>query len=73
MGRQHRGAEWISTTEAGARLGLTIRTVYGLIDRGDLHAFRFGRVIRLKSSDVDRYIESARIEPGSLRYLHDPH
>ncbi len=40
------------------------------IDNGELPAYRFGRVIRLKESEVDRFIESCRIEPGSLEHLY---
>lgn len=64
---------WLSTKEAASRLGVTPRTLYRFIDEGALGAYRFGRVIRLKQSDVDHYIESCRIEPGSLEHLYpDP-
>ena len=45
------------------------RTLYKFIDEGKLDAYKFGRVIRLKQADVDRFIESCRIEPGSLEHL----
>lgn len=61
---------WLSTKEAAARLGVTTRTLYRFIDEGDLVAYRFGRVIRLQQSDVDKYIESCRIEPGTLEHLY---
>ena len=38
--------------------------------RGELAAYRFGRVIRVKQSDVDAFIEGARIQPGSLEHLY---
>lgn len=65
-----RDVEWLSTAAAAKRLGITPRTLYRFIDEGDLPAFRFGRVIRLKQADIDRYIESCRIEPGSLEHLY---
>jgi excisionase family DNA binding protein len=34
--------DWLSTTEAARRLGLASRTVYRLIDIGDLPAYRLG-------------------------------
>jgi len=46
--------------------------VYRLIDRGELRAFRIGRVIRLKSGDVEAYEASCEIRPGSLGHLHLP-
>jgi excisionase family DNA binding protein len=62
--------EWLSTPAAAERLGITARTLYRFIDEGQLPAFRFGRVIRLKKADVDAYIESCRVEPGSMSHLY---
>lgn len=61
---------WLSTAAAAKRLGVTPRTLYRFIDADDLPAYRFGRVIRLKQTDVDDYIESCRIPPGSLDHLY---
>jgi len=61
---------WLSTKSAAEHLGLTPRTLYRLVDEGELPAFRFGRVIRLKKSDVDSFIEAQRIEPGTLGHLY---
>lgn len=62
--------QWLSTAEAAQRLGITPRTLYRFIDEGQLAAYRFGRVIRLKTTDVDAFIESCRIEPGTLEHLY---
>ncbi len=62
--------QWLSTAEAASRLGITPRTLYRFIDEGQLPAYRFGRVIRLKASEVDEFIESCRIEPGTLEHLY---
>jgi excisionase family DNA binding protein len=61
---------WLSTKEASARLGITLRTLYRLIDEGQVPAYKFGRVIRLKEDEVDAFIESARVEPGNLNHLY---
>lgn len=61
---------WLSTPKAADRLGITTRTLYRFIDRGDLPAYRFGRVIRLRLSDVDRFIEECLVEPGTLEHLY---
>ena len=61
---------WMSTKEAAEHLGVTLRSLYRFIDEGSLAAYKFGRVIRLKADDVDRFIESCRIEPGSLEHLY---
>lgn len=61
---------WMSTKEAAEHLGVTLRSLYRFIDEGSLAAYRFGRVIRLKAGDVERFIESCRIAPGSLEHLY---
>ncbi|SHE59906.1 DNA binding domain-containing protein, excisionase family [Ferrithrix thermotolerans DSM 19514] len=64
-------SEWMSTKEAAEELGVTVRTLYRLIDEGSIEAYQIGRVIRVKSSDVQRYLESVRIAPGQLRHLYE--
>jgi excisionase family DNA binding protein len=61
---------WMSTKEAAEHLGVTLRSLYRFIDEGALAAFKFGRVIRLKADDVDAFIETCRISPGSLEHLY---
>ena len=61
---------WLSTGEAARRLGITPRTLYRFIDDGKVPAYRFGRVIRLKQDEVDKFIEQCRIEPGTLEHLY---
>ena len=69
---QSDGPVWLSTETAARRLGVTARTLYRFVNEGQLPAFRFGRVIRLKSTDVDAYIEDCRIRPGALDHLYAP-
>jgi excisionase family DNA binding protein len=61
---------WMGTTEACERLGITLRTLYRLIDEGKLPAYKIGRVIRLKAEEVDAFTASSRITPGDLRNLY---
>ena len=64
---------WLGTREAAEQLGITLRTLYRFIDEGLVPAYRFGRVIRMKASDVDAFIDASRIAPGSLEHLYpDP-
>lgn len=70
MGQQN--IVWLSTREAADQLGITVRTLYKLIDEGELPAYRIGRVIRLQQEEVDAYIPQARIVPGTLAHLHTP-
>src|SRR3546814_4760838 len=62
--------EWLSTQAAAKRLGVTPRTLYRFVDQGDLPAYRMGRVIRLRAHEVDAFIESTRIQPGTLEHLY---
>ncbi len=64
--------EWLGTKEASARLGITLRSLYRFIDEGDLAAYKFGRVIRIRTEDVDRFMEACRIQPGQLEHLYPP-
>ncbi|MDQ1404271.1 MAG: hypothetical protein QOG03_2587, partial [Actinomycetota bacterium] len=47
-----------------------LRTLYKFINEGQLEAYQFGRVIRLKPDDVDRFVESIKIQPGTLSHLY---
>lgn len=62
--------QWLSTQDAAERLGITPRTLYRFIDQGDLPAYRFGRVIRLRTQEVDDFIRASRIKPGELEHLY---
>lgn len=66
-GRTGMDITWVSTQRAAQRLGIGPRTLYRLIDVGDVPAYKFGRVIRLQLAEVDAYIERARIQPGGPR------
>lgn len=61
---------WMSTKDAAEFLGVTLRSLYRFIDEGSLPAYKFGRVIRLTRGDVEAFIESCRIPPGSLEHLY---
>ena len=62
--------QWLSTAEAARYLGITPRTLDRVIDEGQITGYRFGRVIRLKQTDVDAFIDASKIAPGSLEHLY---
>ena len=68
MGRTTK--EWLGTGAASAYMGVTLRTLYRLIDHGHIPAYQFGRVIRLRRREVEEFIERSRIQPGELRHLY---
>ncbi len=61
--------EWLSTAAAAARMGVSVRTLYRLIDHGEVPAYRMGRVIRLTGREVAAYIDGSQIEPGTISHL----
>jgi excisionase family DNA binding protein len=46
---------WLTPQQVARLLGLSVRQVYRLVDRGVLPAYRIGGVIRLLADDVDEY------------------
>lgn len=54
--------EWLKPIDVARLLGVPTREVYRLIDEGALVAYKFGRAIRLRTSDVDAY--RRRRSPG---------
>ena len=59
--------------EAAEYLGVQLRTLYRFIDESLVPAYKLGRVIRLKREDVDAFLESQRLAPGSLGHLYPPY
>lgn len=60
---------WLGTPEVAELLGVTQRTVYSFINSSGLAAYRLGRVIRLRESDVAAFLDRQRIHPGDLDHL----
>lgn len=61
---------WLGTTEAADRLGVVPRTLYRMIDEGQIPAYKMGRVFRVKESDLEAFLESTRVRPGDLKHLY---
>jgi excisionase family DNA binding protein len=51
--------EWFCVKEAASRMGLSAKTVRRLIKQGRLRASRFGRMVRIHRSAIDRTMEEA--------------
>ena len=66
------GERWMGVPEAAEYLGVGLRTVYSFIAKGWIPAYKLGRVIRVKTADVDAFLETRRIEPGTLGRLYRP-
>jgi excisionase family DNA binding protein len=61
----HPNYRWISSVRAAGRLGVSIRDLYRLIDRGDLPAYRIAGEIRLLAHEVEDFHEKFP-DPGEL-------
>jgi putative molybdopterin biosynthesis protein len=57
---------WVSRARL---LGVTPTTVYRLMNTGQLPGYRIGRLIRVRHVDLDAYLRSVQIEPGTLDHL----
>ncbi len=53
--------------QAGKVLGVTGRTVWTLVYRGELPAVRFGHSVRIDPADMRTFIERAKIGRGASR------
>jgi len=49
-----------STTKTAALLDCSVRTIYRLVDRGELRPVRLGRVLRFEADEIERYLERNR-------------
>jgi excisionase family DNA binding protein len=54
-------SECVSLSRAAKILGVSVRTVRREIDRGRLAAFRVGRSLRIRMSELLRYMESEAV------------
>jgi excisionase family DNA binding protein len=55
MAINHQTPDMLTVKDAAGSLGISPQMVYDLIDRGDLVAYRFGRVVRVDPSDLRAY------------------
>lgn len=65
------GDDWLGVPALGKELGVTTRTVYAILDSGDIPSYRIRRVIRIKRVDVEEY-ERCKVQPGELSHLYPP-
>ncbi len=55
-------ADLLSMKQVTQQLGISERTVYRLMEEGELHPFKMGKSWRFEQSDIDAYIERLRRE-----------
>ena len=55
----------MGTSEVADLLGITVRALYRLIDEGELPAYKVGRLIRLRTAEVEAWRDAnGGPEPG---------
>jgi len=48
----------LTASEVASLLGLGVSTIYLLIRRNELPCIRFGRAVRVRTDDVEKFIEA---------------
>ncbi|MDQ3643139.1 MAG: helix-turn-helix domain-containing protein [Actinomycetota bacterium] len=66
------GEDWLGAPALAKELGITLRTMYRILDTGDLPAYKLGRVIRIKRADLDDFLDRVKVRPGDLAHLYPP-
>lgn len=55
--------DWLSKQEAADYLGVNPATVMRLVRAGKLTAARVGKLVRISSASIERYLEAAKMKP----------
>jgi excisionase family DNA binding protein len=55
--------KYLTVQEVADRLGMSYKTIYSLAQQGDIRSYKFGRLVRIDSNDVDDYIKKSLREP----------
>ena len=66
------GDEWFGVPALAKQLGVTIPTLYRILDSGELPAYKIGRVIRIQRVDVEAFQERTKGKRGELRHTSQP-
>lgn len=61
-GVMHTEREFLSRRQAGAKLGISADTIRRLIEVGEIQAYRIGRQVRIEVSELERYLDAARLQ-----------
>lgn len=53
-------SQLLTPADVGLQCGLSLKTVYRAIERGDLHASKICSRLRMRQSDVDAWVDRGR-------------
>jgi excisionase family DNA binding protein len=59
----HTGNSFLTIRQVADELGISERSVWRLIECGDLQVHKFGCSTRIRRSDLDAYIKRSRRQP----------
>ncbi|MBV9952687.1 MAG: helix-turn-helix domain-containing protein [Acidimicrobiia bacterium] len=62
--------DWLSTGQAAKWLGITPAMLYRLVDAGRITPVKRGRLLKFDVDNLIAYVETQRIEPGTLSNLY---
>lgn len=54
----------LTVKQAAERLGLSEKTVYAMIARGEIPGYKFKKAVRVEEADLEAYKASKRIRPA---------
>jgi excisionase family DNA binding protein len=54
---------WLTPKDAADRLGVSVKTIRRIYERGDIPAYKVCARVQLREVDVDGYLEACRLEP----------
>ncbi len=52
--------QMMSVKDVAAFLNVVPKTIYRLIEQGELPSYKVGKVIRIKRSDIEEYLEKQK-------------
>lgn len=61
------GDDWLGVPALAKELGVTMRTLYRILDSGELPSYKLGRVIRIKRADAEDYCERTQGKRGKRK------
>lgn len=60
---------WRSAKQAAAYLGVSLSTLYRLVNDGAVGAYRPARSLQFKLEELDAYLDQTKVQPGDLDHL----
>ena len=56
-------SDWLTPKDAAGVLGVSVKTLRRIYERGDIPAYKVCARVQLRKADVHEYLEACRLEP----------